>query len=58
MGKSEGKSPLGRRRLRCENNVSMDRHEDGCGSIDWIEMAQEKYRWRVHENALMKFRVS
>jgi hypothetical protein len=58
VGKSEGKRPLGRRRLRCEINISMDHHEDGCGSIDWIEMVQEKYRWWVHENALMKCRVS
>jgi len=58
VGKSEGKRPLGRRRLRCEIDISMDDHEDGCGSIDGIEMAQEKYRWWVHENALMKFRVS
>ena len=39
MGKPEGKWPLGRPRLRCEDNIKMDLQEEGCEPIDWIELA-------------------
>jgi hypothetical protein len=40
VGKPEGKRPLGRPRHRWEDNIYMDFQEVGCGSMDWIELAQ------------------
>ena len=57
-GKPEGKRPLGRPRRRWEDNIKMDLQEVGCGDVDWIELAQDRNRWRAHVNAVMKFQVS
>jgi len=35
----EGKSPLGRSRLRWENNIKMDLQEGGLAGMDWIDQA-------------------
>jgi len=40
VGKREGKRPLGRPRLRWEDNIKMDLQDVGCGGMDWIELAQ------------------
>ena len=58
VGKPEGKRPLGRPRRVWEDNIKMDHQEMGCGSMDWIELAQDKDRWRVLVNAVMNLRVS
>jgi len=42
--KPEGKTPLGRRRSRWEDNIKMDLQEVGCGCIDWIKLAQDRDR--------------
>jgi hypothetical protein len=47
VGKPEGKGQVGRPRPRLENNMKMNLQQVGCGGIDWIEMAQERDRWRV-----------
>ena len=52
-----GKRPLGRARRRWEDNIKMDFQEVGCGGIDWIELAQDMYRWRALVNAVMNLRV-
>jgi hypothetical protein len=39
VGKPEGKRPLGGTRRRWEDNIKMSRQEQGCGGVDWIELA-------------------
>jgi hypothetical protein len=46
VGKPEGKRPLGRPRRIWENNIKMDLHEVGLRGMDWIELAQNRDRWR------------
>jgi hypothetical protein len=57
VGKPEGKRPLGRPTHRWEDNIVMDLQEVGCGSMDWIRLAQDRNRWRAIVNAVMNFRV-
>jgi len=57
VGKPEGKGPLGRTRRRWEDNVKMDLNEVGCGSMDWIELAEDRDSWRAHVNAVMNLWV-
>jgi len=57
VGKPERKRPLGRPRPRWENNIKMDLQEVGCWVMDWIELAQDRDRWRALVNALMNLRV-
>ena len=45
-GKSEGKRPLGRPRRRWEVTIKMDFQEVGRGGMDWIELSQDRDRWR------------
>ena len=56
VGKLEGKRPLGRPRLRWENNIKTDLQEVGCGGMDWVELTQERDRWRALVNAVMNHR--
>jgi len=57
VGKPEGKRPLGRIRLRWEDNIKIDLQVVGCGGMDWIEQARDRDRWRTLVNAVMKLRV-
>ena len=57
VGKPEGKRSLGRPRHRWEDNIKMDLQEVGCGGMDWIELAQDRDRWRALVNAVMNLRV-
>ena len=57
MGKPEGKRPLGRPRSRWEDNIKMELQEVGCGSMDWIELAQDRERWQALMNMIMNLWV-
>ena len=49
--------PLGRPRRRWEDNIKMDLQEVGGGRGDWMELAQDRDRWRALVNTVMNFRV-
>jgi hypothetical protein len=51
VAKREGKRPLGRTRCRWEDNIKMDLQEVGCEGMEWIELAQDRVRWRKFVNA-------
>jgi len=53
QGKPEGKRPLGRPQCRWVDNIKMDLQEVGCGGMDWIELAQDRGRWRALVNVVM-----
>jgi hypothetical protein len=57
MGNPEGKITLERPRRRWEDGISMNLREIGWGSVDWIQLAQDRDRWRVLLNTVMNLRV-
>ena len=57
IGKPEGKGPLGRPRRRWKDNIKTEFQEVGGGCDDWMQLAQDKYRWRSLVNTVMNFRV-
>jgi hypothetical protein len=57
VGKPEGNRPLGRPRRRWEDNIKMDLQEVGCGGMDWMELVEDRGRWRALVNAVMNLRV-
>ena len=56
MGKSDGKSPLGRLRRRWEDNIKMDLKEVEW-NVNWIDLTQDRDRWRTLVKAIMNLRV-
>jgi hypothetical protein len=44
VGKPEGKIPVGRPRHRWEDGIRMELREIGCGSVEWIQLAQDRDR--------------
>jgi hypothetical protein len=57
VGKPEGKRPLGRPRRRWVDNIKMDLREVGWDGRDWIDLAQDRERWRGYVNAVMNLWV-
>jgi hypothetical protein len=57
VGKPEGKRPLGRPRRRWTDNIKMDLLEIGVNIVDWIGLAQDRYRRRALVNSVMNLRV-
>ena len=57
MGKPEGKRPLGRPRRRWEDNIQMDLREMGGVCGDWMELTQDRDRWRALVSTVMNLRV-
>jgi hypothetical protein len=57
VGKREGKRPIGSPRLRWEDNNKVDLQEVGLRGLGWIDLAQNRDRWRDFVNATMNFRV-
>jgi hypothetical protein len=57
VGKPEGRRPLGRPRHRWEGGIRMDLREIGLGSVDWIQLAQDRDRWRAVVSEVMYLRV-
>ena len=57
VGKPEGKRPLGRHRRRWEDNIKMDLQEVGGGCGDWLELAEDRDRWRSLVSTVMNLRV-
>ena len=57
VGRSLGKRPLGRPRRRWEDNIKMDLQEVRCGGMDWIELAQDRDRWRALVKAVMNLQA-
>jgi len=56
-GKPEGKRPLGRPRRRWEDNSKMDLQEVVGGRGDWMELAQDRDRWRALVGKVRDFRI-
>jgi len=56
--KLEGKRPFGRPRRKLEDNIKMDLWNWDLGGVDWIELAQDRDRWRALVTAVMIHRVS
>jgi hypothetical protein len=55
--KPEGKRPLGRPRCRWVDNIRIDLGEVGWGDVDWIDLAQDRNRWRALVNLVLNLRV-
>jgi hypothetical protein len=57
VGKPEAKRPLGRPRRRWMVNIKMDLLAIELSVVDWIDLAQDRYRWRVLVSSVMNLRV-
>jgi hypothetical protein len=56
--KPEGKRPLGSQSHRWDDNLKLDLQEVGCWGLDWVELAQDRDRWRALVITVMNLRIS
>jgi hypothetical protein len=56
LGRPEGKGPLENPWRRWEDDIKMYFQEVGSGGVDWIDLAQDRERWRALVNAVMNLR--
>ena len=57
VGKPERQRPLGRPRRRWGDNIKMDLREVGCDPGEWMDLAEDRDRWRAYVRAVMNLRV-
>jgi hypothetical protein len=57
VGKPERRRPLGRLRRGSEDNIKMSLQEVGGSCGDWMELAQDRYRWWALVSMVMNFRI-
>ena len=57
VGRPDGKRPLGRPRRRWRDNIKMDLQEVAGRCEDWMELAQDRDRWRALVSTVMNLRV-
>jgi hypothetical protein len=57
VGKPEGKRPLGRPRRKWVDNIKMYLREIGSDDMDWIDLAQDRDKWRALVNTVMNLRA-
>jgi hypothetical protein len=57
VGRPEARRPLGRPSLRWDDNMKMDLQDVGWRGVDWIALAEDRYRWRAFMNAVINIRV-
>ena len=57
VGKSEGKRRVGRPRRKWEGNIKIDLQEVGRGCGDWMELAQDRDRWRALVSTVMNIGI-
>jgi len=57
VGKPEGRRPMGRPKRRWEDNIKTDLQEVGEDFSDWMELAQDRDRWRALVSMVMNLRV-
>jgi hypothetical protein len=57
VGKPEGKGSLGRQRRRWVDNIEIDLREIGWVCMDWIDLVQDRNKWRALVNSIMTLRV-
>jgi hypothetical protein len=58
VGKPKGKRPLGRPRHRWGDNIMIDLQKVGCEGMEWIDLTQDRARWRAFVNAVMNLLVT
>ena len=57
VGKPEGKRPMGKPRIRWEDNIRRDLQEVGGSYGDWMELAQDREKWRALVGTVRNLRV-
>jgi hypothetical protein len=57
VGRSEGKRPLGKPRLRWEDKIKLDLREIGIDGANWIQLAQDRVNWRAFVDTVMILRI-